>query len=88
MPPHSCNTHSVSQPCYAPDFSFIMAKYEVTPSYASPAPVPHIHKLNFLEPMCNVQTVVFVAPLAALSYYQPPVQPTYVLAMNTLVPQG
>ena len=88
MSSHSCNTPGVSQPRYATDFSCTMAQYGATPSYESPIPDPHIHGLNFLTPSCNGQMVGFETPSAAPTYYPPPVQPTYVLAMNTLVPQG
>ena len=88
MSSYSGNTPSVSQPRYATDFSHAMDQYGATPSYESSIPNPHIHGLNCLAPSCNGEMVGFETPLAAPTYYQPPVQPTYVLAMNTLVPQG
>ena len=86
MPPHYGNAPNVSQPNCTPDFSRVMAQSEPTPSYASPTPVPRVHRPNCLEPMCNVQTVGFEGPLNSHAYYPPPVKPTPALTSTHPVP--
>ena len=76
MPPHFGNTPSVSQPGYTPEFSRTVTQSRATPSYVSPAHVPHVHGLNFLAPTCNGQIVGFASFPATLTYYPPHVPPT------------